>query len=115
MLLESTYVEEIAIKFIIHISLKEIWMALRILNLCFTHCKYHDSNNTAAALKKPTILQKVQKNQTVTNVTYLFLLLLDEEPTTNFAVFNLQLLLNVLGSFHHLPSFSWNFLAINIS
>ena len=76
---------------------------------------YHDSNNTAAALKKPTILQKVQKNQTVTNVTYLFLLLLDEEPTTNFAVFNLQLLLNVLGSFHHLPSFSWNFLAISIS
>ena len=77
---------------------------------------YHDSNNTAAALKKPTILQKVQKNQTVTNVTYLFLLLLDEEPTTNFAVFNLQLLLNVLGSFHHLlPSFLWNFLAINIS
>ena len=60
---------------------------------------YHDSNNTAAALKKPTILQKVQKNQTVTNVTYLFLLLLDEEPTTNFAVFNLQLLLNVLGLF----------------
>ena len=49
---------------------------------------YHDSNNTAAALKKPTILQKVQKNQTVTNVTYLFLLLLDEEPTTNFAVSN---------------------------
>ena len=114
MLLESTY-EEIARKFIIHIYLKEIWMALRILNLCFTHCKYHDSNNTAAALKKPTILQKVQKNQTVTNVTYLFLLLLDEEPTTNFAVFNLQLLLNVLGSFHHLPSFLWNFLAINIS
>ena len=78
---------------------------------------YHDSNNTAAALKKPTILQKVQKNQTVTNVTYLFLLLLDEEPTTNFAVFNLQLLLllNVLGSFRHLPSFLWNFLAISMS
>ena len=49
--IESTY-EEIARKFIIHIYLKEIWMALRILNLCFTHCvpwfKQHSSSTQKA-------------------------------------------------------------------
>ena len=63
-------------------------LVLRLLNQPLAHCDPTLIQTTAAALKKPTTVQKVQKNQMVTNVTYLFLLLLDEEPTTNFAVSN---------------------------